>query len=129
LPRSERNLLIRRKEKMPDAEAGSPEEEVKKGPAWHAMTKAECFKELGLPDDIRKKGLTTAQAAERLAKYGPNKLSEKEARTLFAKIYDQLANVLVGILIFVAVVSAYRAATNVFITNFLQVVIIVAVLA
>ena len=113
---------------MSDAEAGKPEEDVKNGPAWHAMTKEECLKELGLPDDIRKKGLTQAEAVARLEKYGPNKLSEKKRRTFFEKIYDLVANVLVGILVFVAIVSAYRAATNVFITNFLQVVIIIAVL-
>ena len=56
-------------------------------------------------------GLTTAQAQERLAQYGPNKLTEKEKVTLLQRIWHQVANVLVGILVFVAVVSAVRAAT------------------
>ena len=62
------------------------EVEIKQQPPWHAMTKEECFEKLGLDSDIRKKGLTTAQAAERLEKYGENKLSEKRQETLLEKI-------------------------------------------
>ena len=78
---------------------------------WHAKTKEECFAELGCPADLHKRGLTTAEAQERLTKYGPNKLSEKEKITIWQRIWHQVANVLVGILVFVAVVSAVRAAT------------------
>ena len=105
-------------------------EEVKKDPApWHCMTKEAVLKELSLSSDIRKKGLTTAQAKERLEQYGENKLTEKKKETLLEKIWNQVNNVLVGILLFVAVISAIRAATDDPVTNGIQVGIIVGVIA
>ena len=113
---------------MPDAE--NPEQEVVKiTPAWHAMSKEECFKQLEVGDNIRRQGLTPAEAAARLEKYGPNQLSEKEKKTLLQRIWAQVANVLVGILVFVAVVSAIRAVTDDPVTNSIQVGIIVGVIA
>eukprot|EP00538_Stauroneis_constricta_P000292 CAMPEP_0119546092 /NCGR_PEP_ID=MMETSP1352-20130426/649_1 /TAXON_ID=265584 /ORGANISM="Stauroneis constricta, Strain CCMP1120" /LENGTH=1057 /DNA_ID=CAMNT_0007590755 /DNA_START=555 /DNA_END=3728 /DNA_ORIENTATION=- len=97
-------------------------------PSWHAMTTDECFKELSLPDDIRRRGLTTEEAATRLAKYGENKLTEKEKESLLIKIWQQVNNVLVGILVFVAVISAVRAITDDPVTNSIQVGIIVGVI-
>ena len=38
-------------------------------------------------------------------------MSEKEKVTLLQRIWNQVANVLVGILVFVAIVSAVRAGT------------------
>ena len=101
---------------------------VRNDPPWHAMTREECFKELSVPENIRRVGLTTQQAAERLEKYGYNKLSEKRKVTLLEKIWAQVANVLVGILVFVAVVSAVRAVTDDPVTNSIQVGIIVGVI-
>jgi len=98
-------------------------------PAWHVMSREECYKELGLPEDIRKRGLTAEEAATRLEKYGENKLSEKEKETLLEKIWKQVANVLVGILVFVAVISAIRIFTDDPVTNAIQVAIIVSVIA
>ena len=102
---------------------------IRNDPPWHAMTREECYKELGLPENIRRVGLTSQQAAERLARYGENKLSEKRKVTLLEKIWNQVANVLVGILVFVAVVSAIRAVTDDPVTNSIQVGIIVSVIA
>eukprot|EP00977_Amphora_coffeiformis_P021081 scaffold8828_cov204-Amphora_coffeaeformis.AAC.2 len=56
-------------------------------------------------DDFEKKGLTTEEAAARLAKYGPNKMTEKRKVTLLERIWNQIANVLVFILIVIAIVS------------------------
>lgn len=99
---------------------------------WHAKTSNECFSELGLKDDHLTTGLTTDEANVRLQKYGENKLSEKEKVTIWQRIYNQVANVLVGILVFVALVSAIRAATiettDGKITNTIQVVLIVFVI-
>jgi magnesium-transporting ATPase (P-type) len=99
-------------------------------PPWHCMTKEEVFKELDLPDDIRKSGLTDAQANERLELYGENKLTEKEKETLLQKIWKQVNNVLVGILVFVAVISAISAFVGIGsrMQNWIQVGIIVAVI-
>ena len=110
-----------------DVEAGA-EEITKNVPPWHAMTKDEVIKELGLNGSIRRSGLTTEQANQRLEEYGPNQLSEKEKETLLQKIWKQVNNVLVGILLFVAVISAVRAATDDPVTNSIQVGIIVGVI-
>jgi len=74
-------------------------------PPWHTMSVEEVSKELGISDDVLKNGLTTAQAEERLEKYGENKLTEKEKETLLQKIWNQVNNVLVLILAIVALIS------------------------
>lgn len=116
---------------MTDVEAGkTPEgEEVKKAPAWHSMSKEACFEELKVPADIRRKGLTKEDAAQRLEKYGKNQLTEKKKKTLLERIWAQVANLLVGILVFVAVVSMIRVFTADPVTNGIQVGIIVGVIA
>ena len=67
--------------------------------------------DLGSKFDI-KEGLSQKEAQERLEKYGLNQLSGKKKSTIFEKIWRQVANVLVGILVFVAVVSAIREITS-----------------
>lgn len=106
-----------------DAEKGA-EQKAADVPNWHAITKEEAAGLLGLPADIRKCGLTTAEAAKRLEQYGPNQLSEKERKTLFQRIWAQLYNVLVGILVFVAVVSLIKGIISDGenrVTNFIEV--------
>ena len=51
-------------------------------------------------------GLTTAQAEERLAKYGPNKLKEAEKPTLLQRFIEQLKDPMLIILLAAAGVSA-----------------------
>jgi len=102
-------------------------------PPWHTMTKEDVIKELGLPSDIRKKGLTTAEAVERLEKYGPNQLTVKEKESIFVKIWNQVNNVLVLILVIVAVISVVSAFVipndvNPSYTSWIQVAIIVGVI-
>lgn len=78
---------------------------------FHASSKEECYKYLEVGDSASydRLGLTTTQAKERLEKYGYNKLSEKTKKTIWQRIWHQVANVLVGILVFVAAVSAAQA--------------------
>jgi len=99
-------------------------------PPWHCMTKEECIKELEVPEDIRKKGLSSSQVTSRLEKYGENKLTEKEKETLLQKIWNQVNNVLVGILVFVAIISAASAIAKIGnpLNNWIQVGIIVGVI-
>mmetsp|Transcript_14776 Transcript_14776/g.35657 ORF Transcript_14776/g.35657 Transcript_14776/m.35657 type:complete len:1076 (+) Transcript_14776:88-3315(+) len=104
------------------------EEELKPQPNWHAMNREEVFAELELPEDHRLKGLTAEEAAARLEKYGRNMLSGKAKKTLLMKIWEQVANVLVGILLFVAAISLVRVFTNDPVTNGIQVGIIVGVI-
>eukprot|EP00557_Chaetoceros_sp_GSL56_P006939 CAMPEP_0176499750 /NCGR_PEP_ID=MMETSP0200_2-20121128/13114_1 /TAXON_ID=947934 /ORGANISM="Chaetoceros sp., Strain GSL56" /LENGTH=1087 /DNA_ID=CAMNT_0017898231 /DNA_START=79 /DNA_END=3342 /DNA_ORIENTATION=- len=82
-----------------------PEREVI---SWHALTVDECIAKLRADPDLCKKGLTSSEAARRLEEYGPNKMSEAEKETLCQKIWKQVANVLVCILVVVALVSAAR---------------------
>lgn len=99
---------------------------------WHCATLVDCYKELGQKDDLLTTGLSSAEAQKRYEQYGPNKLSEKEKVTLLQRIWAQVANVLVGILAFVALVSAIRAATADInedkVTNTIQVGLIVFVI-
>jgi len=102
---------------------------------FHAKTKEECYAELGCAADLHKSGLTSADATKRLEQYGYNKLSEKEKVTIWQRIWHQVANVLVGILVFVAVVSAVQAVRasvdddgQSVITNSIQVGLIVFVI-
>ena len=102
--------------------------ETPRAPPYHAMKLTDVFAELEVAADIRKMGLTSSEAAARLEKYGQNKLSEKRKVTLLEKIWNQVANVLVGILVFVAVISFIRVFTSDPVTNGIQVGIIVGVI-
>ena len=110
------------------------EEEVEAAPKtpWHSMDLEAVYKELGKDSGLLKAGLSSQDATERLEKYGENKLSQKRKETLLEKIWKQVANVLVGILVFVAVVSAIRAATatdpDTILTNWIQVGLILFVI-
>ena len=95
--------------KTPDVEKGS---DLKDEPQWHAMSKDDCAGLLGLGSSIKSTGLTSAEAKRRLEQYGPNQLSEKEKVTLLQRIWKQVGNVLVGILVFVAVVSLIKGVTT-----------------
>ena len=76
---------------------------------FHAKTKEECYAELGCPADVHNSGLTLEDAAKRLEKYGPNKLMEKDKVTIWQRIWHHVNNILVGVLIFVALVSMAQA--------------------
>lgn len=100
-------------------------------PNWHALTKQDVCGLLGVSKDIRRTGLSTAEAAERLEQYGPNKLSEKEKVTLLMRIWKQVSNVLVGILVFVAIVSfikGFLSSGEDRLTNFIEVGLITFVI-
>jgi P-type Ca2+ transporter type 2C len=99
-------------------------------PPWHCMTKEEVIKELGCVLDVRKVGLTTAEAEARLARYGENKLAEQDKITLLERIWHHVNNMLVGILVFVAIISAISALARIGNTlqNWIQVVIIIGVI-
>ena len=101
-------------------------------PQWHAMTKEDACGLLGLPPTIRQSGLTTAEAQKRLQEYGPNQLSEKEKVTLLQRIWKQVNNVLVGILVFVAVISLVKGIISKSgedrLTNFIEVGLITFVI-
>lgn len=71
-------------------------------PPFHAEPAAAALERLG----ARPEGLTAAEAAERLAEHGPNRLPEARARGPFLRLLAQFNNVLIYVLIGAAVVTA-----------------------
>ena len=67
---------------------------------------------MGLTEDLPTVGLSVDEAASRLKKYGPNKMTEKEKVTIWQRIWHQINNVLVYVLMTVAVVSLIQAVTT-----------------
>lgn len=68
----------------------------------YTQSASEVLSELGVGMD----GLTSAQAQERLAKYGPNKLKEGEKPTLLQRFLAQLKDPMLIILLVAVAVSA-----------------------
>ena len=68
----------------------------------YTQSAEEVLRDLG----VGAEGLTTAQAEERLAKYGPNKLKEAEKPTLLQRFLEQLKDPMLIILLAAAGVSA-----------------------
>ncbi len=68
----------------------------------YTQTTEEVLRDLG----VGAEGLTTQQAQERLAKYGPNKLKEGEKPTLLQRFLTQLKDPMLIILMIAAAVSA-----------------------
>lgn len=98
---------------------------------WHAMSKEDACGILGVGKNIRREGLSSEQAKARLAQYGPNALTEKEKVTLLMRIWKQVNNVLVGILVFVALVSLVKGIVTTGesrVTNFIEVGLITFVI-
>ena len=71
-------------------------------PAWHALAPEACLTAL----EANREGLSTAQAAERLARHGPNRLELAPGRSSLRILWDQFSNVMLIMLLGVAAVSA-----------------------
>ena len=69
---------------------------------------AKIMKDLSVTDA----GLSQAEAADRLAKYGPNKLKEGEKESLISKFLKELSDPMTIILIVAAVISAVTASIS-----------------
>ncbi len=85
----------------------------------HAWTIEQTARELGT--DLTK-GLTSAEAQARLAKYGPNELKEKPRPGFFALLLDQFKDFLIIILIASAVLS-------IFLNEWIDAIVILAIVA
>ena len=72
------------------------------GDQWYRMSVPEVLQRLGLDPA---QGLSSAQAAQRLAECGPNELVERARRTRLQILVEQFANVLTLILAGAAIVS------------------------
>ncbi len=71
--------------------------------SWHALSAAEVLEQL----KVREDGLTAAEAASRLAQYGPNQLTEVPRPGFFRLLWDQFNNFIVILLIVASIVSAF----------------------
>ncbi len=69
---------------------------------WHSLELDDVLVKLHAPTE----GLTSADVAERLEKYGPNELKEKPRPTFFQLVLVQLNNFIVILLIVASVISA-----------------------
>ena len=76
---------------------------------WHTLNIESALKNLH-SDPTR--GLSTAQAAERLVQNGPNELVEKGGRTAWQILWEQVTAIMVLILIAAAVVSGFLGDTK-----------------
>ncbi len=84
---------------MPD-----PREAATPTPArrpWHASSSDDVLSALGVTQD----GLSTAEAASRLATHGPNVLDKKGGVSVFALLWGQINNPLIWVLIGSAIVA------------------------
>jgi magnesium-transporting ATPase (P-type) len=63
---------------------------------WHAVPLAEAEVELGVDSEL---GLSDAEASERLARHGPNRLTERPGKPAWRRFADQLVQPLVLVLI------------------------------
>ncbi|MBT8073170.1 MAG: HAD-IC family P-type ATPase, partial [Xanthomonadales bacterium] len=70
---------------------------------WHLVSASEATERLGVNPAI---GLSSAEAAERLAKYGPNRLEEPPPRSRWLLLLDQFKGVLILVLIGAALLAA-----------------------
>ena len=70
---------------------------------WHAQHADQVCADLET-DPAR--GLPPDEAAQRLIRYGPNKLAEKKPRPAWLKFFDQFRNMLVMVLLGAVVLAA-----------------------
>ncbi len=68
---------------------------------WHSLSASDVIRLLGSTE----KGIDEKEAQERLIKFGPNKIEDKQKKSVFKMLLYQLTNFMIFILIFVAVIS------------------------
>lgn len=69
---------------------------------WHQKEKEEVLSELHTNLET---GLRSEEAKKRLTKYGPNRLAGKRKRTIWERVFAQINNVLIYVLIGAAIIS------------------------
>src|SRR4030042_872882 len=70
---------------------------------WHALGVQDASQALETDGQV---GLTSAEAKRRLDEYGPNELEEEPPPTFWERLWNQLSDFIVIILLVAAVVSA-----------------------
>jgi P-type Ca2+ transporter type 2C len=72
--------------------------------SWHTVAIDQTIKQLS---SNKNTGLSGQQVSERLQQYGPNELEETGGRSAWSIFIDQFTNIMLVMLMFVAVVSAF----------------------
>ena len=80
--------------------------------SWHVLTIEETVTRLRANEDLVEVGLSTAEAEKRLQQYGPNKLSEKPKTTMLARIWRQMSDLLMCILVVALLRTVFVTALN-----------------
>src|SRR3954466_14967630 len=78
--------------------------ETTQAPTWHVLTREDAVQEL---DVDRDHGLTSAEAAERLARYGPNRFAEAKAEARWHAFLRQYQDPVQIVLVVAGVISIY----------------------
>jgi Ca2+-transporting ATPase len=84
----------------PSPQPGEPRQDER---VWHALEVSDVLPALGTSPD---RGLTTDEAARRLARYGHNELAEKPRPGFWKMLLGQLSSFIVIVLIVAGVISA-----------------------
>jgi magnesium-transporting ATPase (P-type) len=79
----------------------TPPNDAARPPVWHAMPEADVLRAL----DSQATGLGTAQAVERLARYGPNRLDKAARPSAWWRLLRQFNNLLIYVLLAAAGVT------------------------
>ena len=87
---------------MPEQDSNSSATEGTRRPSWHVYSEADMLRRLDASDS----GLTGAQAAERLERFGRNRLPEKKPATFLQIFAWQFVNPLIYILVVAASLAA-----------------------
>jgi Ca2+-transporting ATPase len=73
-----------------------------KGPEWHSLSLDDTLKRLA----VQEQGLSSEEAQRRLKQYGPNQLTEAARPGFLSKLWDQLNNFVIVLLIVASIISA-----------------------
>ncbi len=71
---------------------------------WHTLSADEAALQL---ETSHQTGLSTTQAAERIARHGPNALQEKRRRSPWRMLLDQFTEFMIMVLIVAAIISGF----------------------
>ncbi len=81
--------------------SGDPTPTAQQPEEWHAQPAEAALAHLG----VSVGGLSKAEAAERLQRYGPNRLPEPPRRSVMARFFIQFHNILIYVLLVAAVIT------------------------
>src|SRR3954468_17285944 len=82
----------------------TPSTPTTEAPVWHVLSLEGAVRELGVEPES---GLTSAEAAERLARYGPNKFTEAKAESRWHAFLRQYQDPMQIVLLAAGLISIY----------------------